>query len=124
MEEMRKSLFITGTVSKDIIEEIVKLLDYIGYDALYSDKINITEEVKGDRLKALILSDGLLCYGNNIGKYVDVYQQEIKTARYLDKRIIHYKRTPSDLSDIAETLESLVTMKVLENISNKEETKE
>lgn len=121
MEKMRKTVFITGTVSKTTIEEIVKLLDFIGYDALYSDEVDINDEVRSDRLRLLLQSDGLLCYGNNIGKNIDVYQQEMKTAKYLEKPIIFHETSPSNLSDVTETLESLVTKKVLVDIMAKEE---
>lgn len=123
MEEMRKTVFITGTINETIIDEISKLLDYIGYEALFDNRKDIDEEVKRDRLNMLLNSDGILYYGNNGGRYQEVFQKELNVARYLNLVVISYERTPLDLSDLMETLESLVTKKVLmeKEDENKEE---
>lgn len=121
MEEMRKTVFITGTTNKELIKEVVTLLDYLGYDALYGIKNDIDDDEKNIRIKGILESDGLLYYGNIGGKYQDIYKQEFKIAKYLELPVIFYKRTPIDLSELTETLESLVTKKVLRDAMEKEE---
>lgn len=118
---MRKTLFITGTVNNDIIEEIVKLLDYVGYDAFYGSGNDIDDDDKNIRIRGILDSDGLLCYGDNIGRNHDVFQKELEIAQYLNIPIIYYERF-MNLSDIGgETLESLVAKKVLLDAMEKEE---
>lgn len=120
-----KLAFITGTIDKQIIKEIERLLEYLDYTSIpdisaYENNTEFDEEIKKERVNLILNSDVIVVYMQPWGKYNDIFKKEIMVAEYLGIPVIEYATSYNSNNDQMEILviHKLLNQLLLKNLED------
>lgn len=125
MEEKNKiTAYIGGTFNEERIEDVKKLLEYLGHDVVYDNRKEVIDdmEIRRYRISLLLHSDIYVISDNLGGKYAEIFEMESKIAKHLNKPFIHFDAMEPLMHPY---LENLVANKLINELSeNVDENKE